>query len=207
MSPHRPPSLLAQLRKGDAGTLPRVAGSLASAGFCIAGALTTLWVVSTRQGWRVRDDDVGIAFAVATIPWCLTLLWIWRGGESRRIIAGAFVFTGLVVISAVLLGVAIDSAVRFNEEALIIAVAAVAFAAVVWHWAAVIARLRQNKPVLTADDLVDVRCPECGYSLIGLTELRCPECGTRYTLDEIIRRQNYGDVHTPAAKGAVRGRM
>ncbi len=184
-------SLFAQLRKGDAGMLARCAGSMASACGCVAIVLLAAWVVATQQSRRLRDDDIGVAFAVATIPWLLSLLWIWRGGQSRRMIAGACVFTGLMLVCAILLGVTIDYLVRFNSETLIISEAALATGIVVWYWATVLARLRMRKPVLNADDLVDVRCPECSYSLIGMTELRCPECGTRFTLDEVIRRQGY----------------
>lgn len=49
-----------------------------------------------------------------------------------------------------------------------------------------------GRPVVTPRGEVNVQCPECGYSLIGLQEARCPECGTRYTLDELIRQQGYG---------------
>ncbi len=28
---------------------------------------------------------------------------------------------------------------------------------------------------------LDLRCPECGYCLTGLTEWRCPECGERFS--------------------------
>lgn len=33
-----------------------------------------------------------------------------------------------------------------------------------------------------------VTCPECGYSLRGLTEARCPECGWSTTVDDLVRR-------------------
>lgn len=29
------------------------------------------------------------------------------------------------------------------------------------------------------------RCPNCGYSMVGLTECRCPECGTTYRLETL----------------------
>ena len=41
------------------------------------------------------------------------------------------------------------------------------------------------------DGVIDVRCPECGYSLVGLTQCICPECGSTLTIDELIRKQNY----------------
>ena len=38
---------------------------------------------------------------------------------------------------------------------------------------------------------VRVRCPDCGYSMVGLESTTCPECGVRYTVDELIRAQGY----------------
>jgi uncharacterized C2H2 Zn-finger protein len=60
-------------------------------------------------------------------------------------------------------------------------------------WLGVIEQVQQRrfKPLLDADGQVNVRCPGCGYSLIGLRELRCPECGMQFTIDELIRAQRY----------------
>ncbi|HEY3244847.1 MAG TPA: hypothetical protein VGM03_16010 [Phycisphaerae bacterium] len=33
-----------------------------------------------------------------------------------------------------------------------------------------------------------IRCPDCGYSLVGLREVRCPECGWSSTVDDIVGR-------------------
>ena len=54
-------------------------------------------------------------------------------------------------------------------------------------------RYSRGRPVETPDGLVNVHCPECGYSMVGLNECRCPECGEHYTVDQLIRRQNYED--------------
>ena len=54
--------------------------------------------------------------------------------------------------------------------------------------------VRGGRPVVGRDNLVRVKCPECGYSLIGLRDLRCPECGATFTIDELIRAQHYGGV-------------
>jgi DNA-directed RNA polymerase subunit RPC12/RpoP len=42
---------------------------------------------------------------------------------------------------------------------------------------------------LEASGLGTIVCPHCGYNLTGLVEARCPECGTKYTLDDLLRRQ------------------
>jgi hypothetical protein len=33
-----------------------------------------------------------------------------------------------------------------------------------------------------------IRCPDCGYSLVGLREVRCPECGWSSTVDDVVNR-------------------
>lgn len=50
------------------------------------------------------------------------------------------------------------------------------------------------------DGALDVRCPACGYRMVGLHESRCPECGTAYTLDELLGRQHFiAGVHRQRA--------
>jgi DNA-directed RNA polymerase subunit RPC12/RpoP len=41
------------------------------------------------------------------------------------------------------------------------------------------------------DKQVDVRCPDCGYRMVGLFDTRCPECGKQYALDELLARQGF----------------
>ena len=36
-------------------------------------------------------------------------------------------------------------------------------------------------------DHEQLRCPNCDYSVFGLTEQRCPECGEAFTWDDIRR--------------------
>ena len=33
---------------------------------------------------------------------------------------------------------------------------------------------------------IDVTCPACGYSLVGLSECRCPECGEQFTIEQLL---------------------
>ena len=68
----------------------------------------------------------------------------------------------------------------------------VAGAVTLLFWLPTAQRLRLGRPVVNSENLVNVTCPHCGYSLIGLRDLRCPECGTQFSIDELIRRQNYG---------------
>jgi hypothetical protein len=54
------------------------------------------------------------------------------------------------------------------------------------------ARRHAHGPLLRdPDGVLDVRCPTCGYRMVGLHESRCPECGTAYTLDDLLSRQEF----------------
>lgn len=72
-------------------------------------------------------------------------------------------------------------------------------AIVMFLWLSTLHRLFKRRPVLDRDNHVDVRCPTCDYSLVGLRDLRCPECGTRFTIDELIRAQHYSSSASRAA--------
>ena len=66
---------------------------------------------------------------------------------------------------------------------------------VILVWLPVALRLQRGKPVIGADNQVDVHCPSCGYSLVGLHQARCPECGWQTTLDELFRIAGPHDRH------------
>ncbi len=40
--------------------------------------------------------------------------------------------------------------------------------------------------------------PGCGYSLVGLETCQCPECGAAFTIDQLIRDQDYAVLRGPA---------
>jgi DNA-directed RNA polymerase subunit RPC12/RpoP len=68
----------------------------------------------------------------------------------------------------------------------------VAVAAVMLVWVQALRQMRTGRPLRHHQDhLLDIRCPECGYRMVGLHESRCPECGRVYTLDELLARQNF----------------
>ena len=45
--------------------------------------------------------------------------------------------------------------------------------------------------IIIIEGRINLNCPDCGYVMVGLSESRCPECGARFTLDELVRRQDY----------------
>jgi predicted RNA-binding Zn-ribbon protein involved in translation (DUF1610 family) len=52
---------------------------------------------------------------------------------------------------------------------------------------------RVGQTIVDRTGAVNVKCPECGYSMVGLEECKCPECGRVYTVDELISLQDYVD--------------
>jgi hypothetical protein len=205
--PHRPTGVLHVLRnlhKAEVGTLPRLVLGLCSGLLLSAVAMLSAWVYASLQpriragsGYSyiyVRDEYLATAFAVCGLVWFFSLIWIWRGAIRSRPFITPALYTVGVAIAATVAGVVIDGFVRRDQEILIGALVMFAGAVALIIWTSAVLRYRRGKPVLDPENLVDVRCPQCEYSLIGLRSLRCPECGSEFTIDELIRSQDYEGV-------------
>ncbi len=200
--------VLRNLHKPEVGTLPRVVLSVCS-GLLLSGmALFAAWLYASLQPrtatgrgysytyFHVGDEQLAVAFAVCGLVWFFSLIWIWRGANRSRPFVAPALYTVGVAFAATVAGAVIDDFVRGDEEILIGGLVMIAIAVAMLIWMSSVLRYRRGKSVLDADDLVDVRCPRCAYSLIGLRSLRCPECGTEFTIDELIRSQNYESVRS-----------
>lgn len=170
--------------------------------------LFTLWMgwvvligaaaAETSSIRRAIDDEWLIGGSIALASMGAIVVWIstyqssavMRMGEVApslsRPVAGSLV----VVIATAVISELVDRASRFQEEIFIAATVCIGAAALIRLWIPLIARLEQ-RAVRSPDGEVQVNCPKCGYSLVGLTELRCPECGERFTLDQVIAAQGY----------------
>lgn len=175
-----------------------------------AVALAGCWLyahVVRPTGWaRVSDDQLTLSLTLAAVAWLVALARIWVGVAADRRARGvirAACWTLVVALTAIVGGVCIDFSVRRDEEVLITAWVLGLAAAAVALWIPVVRGFRVGRPVMNAEHLVDVRCPGCGYSLIGLRELRCPECGRQFTIDELIRAQNYDGVQRIAFRAGA----
>jgi len=200
-------TLWAALRRPDSGWLPRLGASLITGlGLAAAGLLGT-WVYevqfSTRHYMRMRDEHIAAGVGLAAALWLATLAWIWRGHQSRQRVARAFAMTGALGLIIGGLCVAIDAAVRYEEEFVIAAIILFGSALAVWIWVPVLMAATRGRSPRTADGEIDVRCPTCNYALNGLRDLRCPECGTTFTIDSLIEAQRYdGGGHARAANAS-----
>lgn len=189
--------ILRGLRGEQVGILPRLMLSMVTALVLCSFALLGAWAYAVWNGPRygggrfyVRDNYIAVALALGGALWIPMLVWLWSGTRSSRPLLPPSLHTMAVWLITIPAIAAIDEFIG-GDEILIAAVCLFAAAITVLIWLPAIQCYRLGRPVLNEENLVNVNCPECGYSLIGLYELRCPECGTRFTLDEIIRRQNY----------------
>jgi len=198
-NPTQPPtgiySTLCNLRTDKVGILPRLMLSVVTALALCSFALLGAWVYAVWNGPRygsgrfyVRDNYIAVALALAGVLWIPMLIWFWSGTRFSRPLLPPALHTMAVWLITIPTAVAIDLFIG-GDDILIAAVCFFAAAITVLIWLPAIQRYRLSRSILNEEDLVNVNCPECGYSLIGLYELRCPECGTRFTLDEIIRKQ------------------
>jgi hypothetical protein len=158
---------------------------LAAAG--LLGALLAAELVFPGQWWWRHNFPV-IGLSAASIAWLLALRLIWGPIRGRRQLVRPIFSTLAICACATLL-----SGLAERDFVPIVLLLATAFTS---HcWAAAYVRWARGSAVLGADSLVSVHCPQCRYSLVGLTDCRCPECGFAFTIDGLIAAQEYGGVY------------
>lgn len=189
-------SLAEDLGSGEAGCLPRIGLSLGAAAGLLAMAL---FFSGAMEQLRRRSDTfprLGDAFAAIVVLaaagcWSILLMRIWRGYRRRpNLLRTAF---GLLTIwfITIPLTVIIDETLR--EDLLFAACVCLGIGSSILLVTRNSYRYSRGQPVETPEGIVNIYCPECGYSMVGLHECRCPECGEQYTVDQLIRRQHYED--------------
>ncbi len=180
--------------------LLRFAASFLSALVLLAASLLAawLWAHLTHPAWGwVYEAELGSAVVLGAALWFGVLVWLWR----RARIALHVIAT--IGIAAAFLGLSFTfgAVLRVREpEYFIGAFLLLAIGGVILVWLPLAMGYMRRRPVTDADDIVRVNCPQCGYSLVGLRDLRCPECGARFTVDELIRAQNYGGASAAQAE-------
>jgi DNA-directed RNA polymerase subunit RPC12/RpoP len=170
----------------------RLGTSIAVGVLLLGFVLLATWTWARLAGVRYLPDEVvGLALVPAGALWCVSLWLLWRRASRLRVFFWSLIAT--IVIGALTgLGcILAEEVLRYEDEYFMTGVALCGSALVLLVWLVALQRYFGGRPVIGTDNQVDVRCPACGYSLVGLTELRCPECGTRFTIDELIRAQRY----------------
>jgi hypothetical protein len=159
------------------------------AGFAVLGGYTiAVFDVSPFSS----DETMGLALTLGALAWFVALRFVWSPARRLRRLVRPLIPT-LIVVTVTGLGMYFaDYYVHYHEELVIGGLALAAGGLVVFLWLGTLHRLTHGRPVIGRDKHVDVRCPSCGYCLVGLRDLRCPECGTQFTIDELIHAQYYG---------------
>jgi hypothetical protein len=137
------------------------------------------------------DETLGMALTLGTLVWLVGLRMIWSPARSLRRFVRPFTATLIVVTLTGLASYFADCYVHYDEEVVMGGIALSGSGLVILLWLGPLHRLIHGRPVIGRDKHVDVRCPSCGYCLVGLRDLRCPECGTQFTIDELIHAQRY----------------
>jgi hypothetical protein len=202
--PPDPPSLWRELADGTAGPIVRSVVSLALGGALAAAALALSfllaamvpgWSYDRRGGPSPTDELLASLLALTCLAYIGALVWIWTRTRARpkHEFWRATWMSLLVVASVAVFGFFIDTTDAFRGafDVLMSALLLLGGAVVLMIWLQAARRFAQGRPLRDPDGLLDVRCPTCGYRMVGLHESRCPECGTAYTLDDLLARQEF----------------
>ncbi|MHC5109665.1 MAG: RING finger protein [Planctomycetota bacterium] len=198
-------TMAGDFRSGKAGAMSRLAVSLASATILLAMIMSIMGLLAVAGGIRVREVHVALFLALGAATWFFVLTQIWRGyTRGRRVLP---TILGLLAIWATAIPTAVLIGETFRSEGgfLIAAVMLTAVTASILLILLTAYQQVRGVSICRDDGMVNVFCPGCGYSMIGLRESRCPECGGAYTIDELIREQRYeartGDQRVAAGNG------
>ena len=143
--------------------------------------------VRTYTRPAIQDEHVGIGLLIAGGVWLFMLSRIWRFSPQHRPITSSIIMGVGIMLLNVIAAVVVAQMVR-NEELwvafFIINGVGCSLLMLTYNLHKYSVRKRVSGEVPISLD-----CPECGYSMVGLTSSRCPECGREYTLDELVRLQ------------------
>jgi len=194
-----------ELADGTAGATMRIIVSLATG--CVLTAAACLfafvWGISQsgssptpswagpRHWVHVSDDAIAFCLIIAGVAYLPALFWIWsRHRRARGIWLGAAMTVGIWIVAIGLMALA-DEMIVGDDGVLMVGVFFVAVAVTLTIWLQLYRRYVGGRPLYSADQRIDLRCPKCGYRMVGLREARCPECGTEYTLDDLVAQQDF----------------
>jgi hypothetical protein len=139
----------------------------------------------------VSDSHIAIGLGIGALAWAVMLFLIWR--RHRRV---SHYLTALVHIIAVWAAI-VPASVLIAEslwgrgELFVAALVVGGFAATFGIILNAIYRGVRGRALVASGGEIAVHCPSCGYSLVGLSSCTCPECGASFTIDALIRAQEY----------------
>ena len=210
-----PPSLWRDLAEGRAGWFVRLLVCIAVGIFLVGGAMMASYMLAglvpglnrrfynymgagrgvvlvSRPGVYPKEGLIATMMLLAAALWIGSIVWLFFRGARQGALVRPILMTLGIIVATVSTGALADSTLRGDQELVIIGVSLVGAAAVLILWVQAIREMRSGRPLRNRQDqLLDIRCPECGYRMVGLHESRCPECGQAYTLDELLSRQDF----------------
>jgi len=181
-------SLVRDLRTGRAGAPLRIGLSLVAAAGLVSVPMFMFGVID--QGGRISNQVVAMGLALAGATWCVSLAWLWSSYRKwRRLIATICTVLGIWLV-AIPVCVIISEVVR-NESFLIAGPIFLGVSATIGTIVVNAHYATRGRPLEDASGAIAVVCPQCRYSLVGLESCQCPECGASYTVDRLIKEQDY----------------
>jgi hypothetical protein len=157
------------------------------------------------SGVHPEDELVAWLFVIAGLLYLGAISWIWSGVlKQRRGLWYSAMATILITAVTIAGAVLAEELLAGDEELVLTGIGFLGAAAVLLVWVGVWHRYGRGRPMTNEQDgLPDVRCPTCGYRMVGLYESRCPECGTAYTLEDLLGRQEFAAGRTVGGNGAA----
>jgi len=215
-------SLWSEVADGTAGWVIRLVltialGAVLSAA-CLIGAylLAAMFPTMFDRGYRYRwnnqwgsrgvypeDELVAWLFVIAGLFYLAAIAWIWsRLLKKRQAIWYSGIATLIITGITIAAGVIAEDLLGGDEELVLTGIGLAGGAMLLLLWVEAWRRYGRGRAVTNEQDgLTDVRCPTCGYRMVGLYESRCPECGTAYTLEDLLGRQGFVSARAGAAGG------
>jgi len=154
--------------------------------------------VMIAQGVRPTEGLMLVVLLLMAAVWIAAVIWLFIGrARNKSMLRPMLISIGIIALT-ICLSVAADSTLAGDEEIVIGGIVLLGIAGIVMLWLLAFRAARVGRPLQNAQDKqLDIRCPDCGYRMVGLMETRCPECGTAYTLDQLLSKQNF---EKPAAQ-------
>lgn len=188
-------SMVADLRSGRAGWPIRLGLSLAAAAVIMATCMLVLGLID--HAGHVQEEHIATAFALGGAGWCVALVWLWAAHRKwARVLRTIFALIAIWVVT-IPLCVLITRVTR-AEEFFIGAFIVMAIGLSIGLVAVSIYRGLGGKAMVERTGEVRVKCPDCGYSMVGLESCTCPECGRGFTIDQLIAAQDYAALREEA---------
>ena len=166
----------------------------------VLAALVPPFRYQWHYGLRPTDELMIGVFVLCGLGFLGGSVWLWSRRSRHRALLRPTLWTmGIGGATTVLCVVASDT-VRGAEEIVVLGLVLLAGGWVMLIWTNAWYQMSRGRPMRNAGDgLPDIRCPKCGYRMVGLRECRCPECGASYTLDELLGSQDFARPIAPGA--------